>query len=321
MDTSLKALRYFMAAAEHGSISEAARRMHVVPSAVLAAVNQVEEAFGLQLTTRHRSKGIAPTATGKILMGRIQHLLDEYELLITQGAEMRTQLVGTLRIGYYAPVAPAFLPALVADLLQGNPRVEIKLIECDTHTAQAGLLAGDFDVILCVAETLAPGVTYETLIEVPAYLLVPEAHAFAKRDSVALAEIEAEPMVLLDLPVVSDYYSRVFNEAGVAPKIVGTATTLEMVRSLVGAGVGLSLLHMCPNTEVTYAGDRVVGIPLHPAPGPLRIVMGHLPDNPRRLVTAFTDKVRHLFAEGGGRRYLVTERPTHDRAHREGSRK
>lgn len=310
MDTSLKALRYFMAAANSGSISEASRQLNVVPSAVLAAVNQVEESFGLQLTTRHRAKGIAPTATGKILMGRIQHLLDEYELLMVQGAEMRSQLVGTLRVGYYAPVAPAFLPALVADLLRDNPRVDIKLTECDTHTAQAGLLAGDFDVILCVAESLAPTVTYETLVEVPAYLLLPQDHPLASRPHLSLREIDGATMVLLDLPVVSDYYSRIFNEADIAPKIASTATTLEMVRSLVGAGVGLSLLHMRPVTDLTYAGQRVVGVPLSPAPDPLRIVMGHLPDSPRRLVTAFTDQVRALFARDGGHRYLVTK-PCH----------
>lgn len=308
METSLKALRYFMAAARSGSISEASRQVHVVPSAVLAAVNQVEETFGLQLTTRHRAKGIAPTATGKILMVRIQHLLDEYESLMMQGAEMRTQLVGTLRVGYYAPVAPAFLPAIVSNLLFANPRVEIKLIECDPHTAQAGLLAGDFDVILCVAESMAPSVTYETLIEVPAYLLVPRDHAFASRSSVSLHEIGNEALVLLDLPVVSDYYSRIFNDARVTPNIASTATTLEMVRSLVGAGVGLSLLHMRPVTDVTYAGDSVVSVPLQPAPDSLRIVMGHLPENPRRLVMAFTDHVRELFAQEGGRRYLVTEK-------------
>ena len=136
MDISLKALRYFMAAAECGSLTEASKKMHVVPSAILAAVNQVEEAFGLQLTIRHRSKGIAPTSTGKIIMARVQHLLDEYEALMSQGAEMRTQLIGTLRVGYYAPVAPAFLPSIAQNLLAYNPRVEIKFIECDTHSAQ-----------------------------------------------------------------------------------------------------------------------------------------------------------------------------------------
>lgn len=306
MDISLKALRYFMAAAESGSLTEASKKMHVVPSAILAAVNQVEEAFGLQLTVRHRSKGIAPTSTGRIVMARVQHLLDEYEALMSQGGEMRTQLIGTLRVGYYAPVAPAFLPAIARDLLADNPRVDIKFIECDTRSAQAGLLSGHFDVILCVAESMAPGVTYETLIEVPGYLLVPEQHRFASRTDVSLSELNNEPMVLLDLPVISDYYNRVFEAADVNPHVACTATTLEMVRSLVGMGVGCSLLHMRPNTRVTYAGEKVVEVPLYAAPDPLKIVLGYLPNNPRRVVKHFTDSLRELFSKEEANRFLVT---------------
>ncbi|MFV2034975.1 MAG: LysR family transcriptional regulator [Halocynthiibacter sp.] len=308
MDTSLKALRYFMAAVNNGSITKASRQMHVVPSAVLAAVNQVEEVFGLKLTTRHRSKGITPTATGQILMTRIQHLLDEYDTLIGEGAEMRTQLTGTLRVGYYAPVAPAFLPGIARGLLADNPRVDIKFTECDNQTAQAGLISGAFDVILCVAESMKPGVTYETLIEVPAYLLVPQNHDFASRDSLSLADLRDENLILLDLPVVSEYYSRVFEDAGVTPRIVSTATTLEMVRSLVGAGLGCSLLHMRPATNVSYSGDTVAGVPLRPPADPLKIVLGHLPDNPRRVVKAFVEDVRDLFSKEDTKRLLVTLR-------------
>ena len=308
METNLKALRYFMAAANSRSISEAAKQMHVVPSAVLAAVNQVEQAFGLKLTTRHRSKGIAPTATGQILMARIQHLLDDYEALMIQGAEMRTQLVGTLRVGYYSPAAPAFLPAIVREMLVDNPRVDIKFIECDTQRAQAGLLSGEYDLILCVAESMKPGVTFETLIEMPPYLLVPKHHTFATRNSISLSELNGEKLVLLDLPVISEYYSRVFAHAGVTPHIACTATNLEMVRSLVGAGVGCSLLHMRPITNSTYAGDDVAQIPLAPAVDPLKLVLGHLPGNSRRVVRYFVDSLREMFAQEDADCFLVTPR-------------
>lgn len=297
MDISLKAMRYFAAAANSGNITEASKQLHVVPSAVLAAVNQVEAAFGLKLTIRHRSKGITLTHTGKIILARIQHLLDEYEMLVIQGAEMHSQLVGTLRVGYYAPVAPAFFPQIAYKLLSENPRVQIKFIECDSHAAQAGLLSGDFDVIICVAESLASGVTYETLIEMPAYLLVPQHHAFAARTSVSLVELHTEPMVLLDLPVIGEYYSRLFERENVTPPIVCTATTLEMVRSLVGTGVGCSLLHMRPKTRLTYSGHRIAEVPIGPPVDSLKIVLGYMPENPRRIVSYFINSLRTLFAD------------------------
>jgi DNA-binding transcriptional LysR family regulator len=322
MDTSLKALRYFMTALKTGSITAAAKQMHVVPSAIFAAINQVEEAFGLQLTIRYRSKGIVPTATGKILLTRIQNLLDEYDELMNLGGEMRTQLNGTLRVGYYAPVAPAFLAKIARDILVDNPRVDIKFIECDTEQAEAGLLSGEFDVVLCVAQNTSPqntspqstspqstsiGIAYETLIEMPPYLLVPEDHPFAKRQSVMMSELTAVPMVLLDLPVIRDYYRRLFDIAQIKPHIASTATTLEMVRSLVGAGVGCSLLHMRPKTQMTYAGHKIVELPFDDAAHSLKIVLGYFPDSPRRLVKYFVEDLKQLFSREDVNRLLVSK--------------
>lgn len=67
----------------------------------------------------------------------------------------------------------------------------------------------------------------------------------------------------------------------------------------------MSLLHVRPETDVTYAGDTVAGVPIFPPPGSLKIVLGHLPDNPRRLVKAFVDHVRAYFASDDVKRLLV----------------
>ncbi len=297
LETTLKSLRYFMTVMECGSVAEASRQLNVVPSAIHAAVNQVENAFGLRLTIRQRSKGISPTATGRILMARIQHILDEYESLMSESADLHSKLVGQLKVGYYAPIAPAFLPNVIRGLVADNLRLDFKLVDCDNQSAQDGLTTGAFDVILCVGENLKPEITCETLIEVPAYVLVANGHEFSSRRSVSLQDLDQRDMVLLDLPVVSEYYSRIFDDAGVSPRIACTATTVEMVRSLVGAGLGCSILHMRPATEMTYAGDHVTAVPLDPPCDTLKIVLGYLPGNPRRLVKAFMGELHAFFAE------------------------
>ncbi|MEM7378312.1 MAG: LysR family transcriptional regulator [Pseudomonadota bacterium] len=294
-DISLKALRYFMAAVREGSIAEAAKVVNVVPSAVHTAIKQVEAAFGLKLTLRSPSRGVTLTATGQQMVPRMQNLLDDYASLLRVGGDMRTQLSGAVRIGYYAPAAPGFLPAIVKPLLADHVDVAITFVECDNESAQAGLLSGAYDAIVCVAEAMKPGITYETLLEIPAYVLVPAAHSFAARASVALADLAEQNLVLLDRPVVSEYYSAQFDRAGIKPRIAATATSLEMVRSLVGHGVGCSLLHMVTASDTTYAGHTVAAVPLAPAIEPFSLVVGHLADNPRRLVEVVVDGLRAHF--------------------------
>lgn len=307
-DISLRALRYFMAAIRAGSISEAAKIVNVVPSAVHTAVNQVEQAFGLQLTIRNRAKGISLTATGLQMVPKIQNLLDEYESLMRDGGDMRTQVSGVLRVGYYAPAAPAFMPQIIERILDKNADVTVKFTECDNQSAQDGLISGAYDVIVCVANAMKPGITYETLLEVPAYALVPEGHLFATRPSISMQNFCHENIVLLDLPVVSEYYASQFDQAGIAPNVIATATSLEMVRSLVGRGVGCSLLHMAVANELTYTGDKVIAVPLDPAVETFKIVLGHLAGNPRRLVQAFIAELRSYFEDEGAEILRVRSR-------------
>ncbi len=295
MRITLKALQYFLTAVEHESIARAAEQLGVVPSAVSVAIDQVEAEFSLKLVMRYPSKGIKSTATGQILIGKIRHLLEEYDNLLAEGADLRTALVGSLRIGYFARIAPAFIPDIVAPLITNNAGVTVKCIECDNETAQDGLLNGDFDVVLFFAGTVKPGIAVEPLMELSPHLLVGTDHPLARRKSVRLTELGGHPLVLLDLPLNNEYYRAILDEAEVEPNVVATATTTEMIRSLVGAGVGCSILHMRPLIDTSYAGDRLVAIPIRPKVKSLRLVLGRLEGNPRRLVHAFVEECRQYF--------------------------
>ena len=172
MRVSIKALQYFLFAAEQGSIAKAAERLNVVPSAVSNAIDLVEEEFELQLVQRYPAKGIRPTAAGIAMMRKIRHLIEEYDNLLLEGAELRTALSGSISIGYYAPVAPAFIPAIAGPLVRSHPNVTLNLVETDNEQAQSGLLDGEFDLILFVAENVRTGIVHHTLIEAPPYVLV-----------------------------------------------------------------------------------------------------------------------------------------------------
>jgi len=306
MRLSLRALHYFLSAADRGSIARAADALNVAPSAISSAIDMVEAEFDLKLVQRYRARGIQPTASGITLMRRIRHVIEEYDNLLIEGAELRTALSGKLSIGYYAPIAPAFIPAIVKPLVGDNPDVRLGFEECDNVRAQAGLLDGAFDIILFVAENVRSGIVCRTLLEAPPYLLVPEDHGLARNRSVDFDDIAKTQLVLLDLPVTSEYYRTLLDDNRIQPPIVATASTTEMVRSLVGAGAGCSILNMWPATDQTYAGDIVKAIPIRAPSKPLKLVLGHLDGNPRRLVHAFIEACLTHFARPGAQDLIVS---------------
>jgi len=293
---SIRALRYFLCAAEQGSIARAAERLNVVPSAVSNAIELVEKEFELQLVQRYPAKGIKSTAAGIAMTRKIRRLIEEYDNLLLEGAELRTALSGSISIGYYAPVAPAFMPTVAGPLLCDHPGVTLRLTETDNEQAQGGLLDGEFDFILFVEENVRTGIVHHTLIDAPPYVLVHRDHEFSKRDFVTRADLNGQPMVLLDLPITNQYYRDLVSEADADANIVATASTHEMVRSLVGARIGCSILNMLPSTVITYAGDAVTAVPLQSGARPLKVALGHLGGKPRRLVQAFMDATQNYFA-------------------------
>lgn len=305
MSVSIKAMQYFLAAAEQGSIVKAAKGLNVVPSAVSNAIDMVETAFGLQLVQRFPAKGITLTAPGSVVIQKIRNLVDDYELLLQQGTELKTALSGHISVGYYAPVASAFIPSIFAPMLKTNPGIRLKLTETDNEAVQDRLLAGEFDLIIFVANNIRAGIFHQKLIEAPPYVLVSAKHRLADQAFVTPDDLNNEPMVLLDLPMTSDYYRNVFAGTEVTSQIVAQANTHEMVRSLVGKNIGFSILNMRPETAATYSGDQVVARPLKARAQALELAVGHTGGKQRRLAQAFIDATIGHFDQQVARRLIT----------------
>ena len=118
MPLSLKAMKYFTTALRHGSIVKAAAELNIAASAVSSAIDQVEAEFDLTLVIRQRARGIQANVAGRNVAQKCEHLLEDYRSLMIEGTELKQSQSGKLKIGYYAPIAPAFLPQVLIRFCQ-----------------------------------------------------------------------------------------------------------------------------------------------------------------------------------------------------------
>ncbi len=308
MAISLKAMEYFTTALRHGNISKAAAELNIAASAIGAAIDQVEAAFDLTLTIRQRSRGIEANASGRQVAQKFERLLEDYAAVLAEGADLKQALSGTLRIGYYAPIAPAFLPQILASFIPKDSDITLHLDECDNDSVQDGLLNGNYDAILFVSEGARPSVTFDVLIETPAFCLVPAGHTFAKQSSVTVAQIATQPLVVLNRPVAAPYYQSLFEAQADEISIAAYANSTEMVRSLVSAGHGCAVLNMQPLTKTSYCGEALVGVPISDPLPPLTLAIGYDKSRPRRLVQHFVAACRAHFAQTGPQSCIVEYR-------------
>jgi len=302
---SLKTLRAFAVTVEQGSITAAAAQLNTAASAIAAALDQVEAEFGASLLVRTRARGIAATAEGHEMAARFRTLLDDYADTLDTGRSLGQGLRGTLRIGYYAPVAPAFLPAVLGPLIAANPELQIDLREHDNDSAQEALLAGRLDLILFAGDNLRRGIKTHPLLSLPPYVLAPKGHALHHQRPLTLPEVARHPLILLDRALARPYVEGMFRNAGCVPRIVARADSIEMVRSLVAAGAGLAVLSMRPRSTMSYAGQPLACLPLSDGLPGLRLYAGHAAHPPRKLVSTVLQDLQTWMRRPAAKQLIV----------------
>src|ERR1700748_1682568 len=104
---TLRQLQYFVAAAEAGTVTQAAEAMHLSQSAMSTALADLEKAFQVQLLVRHHARGISLTPAGRELLVQAADLLGA-----AQG--LGSSLTGTVQLGCFSVPAPYVLPELLA---------------------------------------------------------------------------------------------------------------------------------------------------------------------------------------------------------------
>lgn len=153
-------------------------------------------------------------------------------------------------------------PWLLPDLLAGMQGGEVGLIEGDHRRVTEALASGEADAALLYDFELAPDFDAVPLLDLAPYVLLPEAHPLAVRDSLMPGDLAGEPMVLLDAPPSADYFPAILREAGVEPRIAFRSASFETVRGLVARGLGYALLATRPASGHSYDGRPLVARPL-----------------------------------------------------------
>lgn len=205
----------------------------------------------------------------------------------------------TLTVAAFAPVAPYVVPAVVAALAARTPTVDVRLLEGDDAQVRAALLGGDAEVGILYDFHLDAALAREPLAALGPYVLLPARHPLAARDSVSLADLAAEPLVLLDIPPSRTYALSLFSAAGLTPTPRWYAGSFETVRGLVGHGLGYAILATKPANSVTYDGLALAARPLAEDAAPSRLVAAWRKAEPLGgTAEAFLALCRSRFHEG-----------------------
>ncbi|MFF0224041.1 LysR family transcriptional regulator [Streptomyces sp. NPDC004629] len=261
---TLVQLRYFLVAAEHGSMTEASAELHIAQSAVSAAVYNLERDLQVQLFIRRRGRGLTLTPAGERLQQQARDLLARAREVEREARGNGETICGPVAVGCFVTLVPFYLPPLFSACTRRYPGIELDVVEAETDQLVHALAAGriDFALTYDLGLTTEPALRGETIARAPAYVIVSADHPLAGQGSVELAELSTEPLVLLDLPHSRDYFRSLVAATGTAPDVRYRTQSYETVRSLVARGLGFSVLNQRPTTGHTYGGGEIAELKL-----------------------------------------------------------
>lgn len=300
MRYTLKQLSYFVAAADAGSITAAARQLHISQPSISAAIAQLEGQFGLELFVRHHAQGLSLTPTGQRLLAEARHLLAQARDFHEGAIELALGAAGDIDIGCFITFAPLVIPGLLRAIRRAHPEIRVHLHERDIEGLLEGLREGRFDLALTYDLNIGSDMSFEGLADVPLHAMLAADHRFAKSNRVALADLIEEPFVLLALPGSRDYFLSLFYGLELQPNLAHESPSFEMVRGLVANGYGYSVMHSRPVSEVALDGMRLIYRPVTEALRPTRLGLLRRRDiRERRIAGLFADECRRWFAGRG----------------------
>jgi DNA-binding transcriptional LysR family regulator len=258
MTLSLKKIHYFIATADAGQVSQAGIQLGVSQSAITAAVQQLEVELGVALFSRH-PLGVSLTSEGARFLQLARNIMAAVnEAVRTPLAEDMKQS-GKVRVGVTYTVAGYFLPPHHARFARAYPRIILELIELSREAIEKGLVDGSLDIAVMLVSNLRNKRTlaHDTLIRSHRRLWLPVEHPFLKLETITLADIAKEPYVMLTVDEADKTASQYWRPSGLRPKAIFTTSSVEAVRSMVAAGMGVTVLSDMVYRPWSLEGQRI----------------------------------------------------------------
>ncbi|HEU4604232.1 MAG TPA: LysR substrate-binding domain-containing protein [Steroidobacteraceae bacterium] len=239
---NLRDLRYLVALADTRHFGRAAQRCHVSQPTLSAQIKKLENYLGVQLIERHPRR-VALTETGAKIVPLARRMIQESDEIISLARNEHDPLSGRLNVALIPTVGPYLLPLVTRRLRKQLPRLKLMLYEYQTEPLLEKLRAGDIDLGVLALPVNLDGLDSRDLYVEPFTLAVPNSSPIAKKPHVKLEDIADETLLLLeDGHCLRDQALDVCSRIDVRESDDYRATSLETLRQMVAAGLGVTLL-------------------------------------------------------------------------------
>lgn len=268
---NLKDLKYLVALADTGHFGKAAERSFVSQPTLSAQLKKLEEYLGVKLVER-QPKNVQLTEVGKQIVVRARRMLDEGDEIVALARSNTDPFAGKLKVALIPTIGPYLLPRVMQKIRKGLPHLGLMLYEYQTESLLKRLRDGEIDLGIMAMPALADGVETRDLYEENFTVALPNNHPLASKANIKVQDLKGHTLLLLeDGHCLRDQALEVCSRVDVKEAEDFRATSLETLRQMVVAGLGITLLPEMA-VESPFGSQRGLTIKQFAKPAPSRTV-------------------------------------------------
>lgn len=247
-------LRYFVIAAECGSISKAARRCDITQPSLSQQISRLEADLNVTLLDR-LARGVALTDAGRALYPKAKQLLVDIAHAANELRSDEWVSKARLVIGAIPTISPYVLPGLLAKMRKRWPLAQLQVREDVTEHLIEALVEGEIDVAILSTPIDHALIDVQVIASEPMLVVAPRKHPFGKLEVLGVDDLRDQDTITLDqMHCLGRQIGEFCAHRKIERRIVCQATQLLTVLELVRQGLGISIVPQMAADHVTGRG-------------------------------------------------------------------
>jgi LysR family transcriptional regulator, hca operon transcriptional activator len=290
----LRHLRYFVAVAEAGSLTVAARKLHTSQPSLSRQIRDLENEIGVQLLGRS-ARGIELTAGGRAFLDHARAVLSQAEAAAEAARRVAHPAKPCFAMGFLTGHELTWMPEALQILHKELPNIDVMISSQYSPQLADGLSKGKIDAAFLRREQGVPDLAFRLLVKEPLVVILPSDHHLATLKAISPRDLAGETFVTVSdtAPVLRAAIDNYLKRSGVNITPAHEADHLAMGMSLIASTHGVGLL---PAYAQNFIPSSVTSRPLRGEVPTVELVLGYKKSNESPVLKLLLSRLDELVA-------------------------
>jgi len=259
---TLKQLEYFLAIADAGHITAAAKNLNISQPPLSLQLKALEDEFGVQLFERDK-RNLTITHEGLILQEKARQILDLVNETVHDLQNMGAEAHGTIHIGTIPSVGNSLLPERIMVFNRNHPHVDFQIFEgnsnhimelLDNNSVDVGIIREPFNTSIYHSIFVKEDLNSDEDSDYFAAIALPSFFEGIDKDTISLAELKGKPLIIHRR--YNDLLVNTCRQCGFSPNIICQNSEISSSISWAEAGIGVAIASY--SASLQYMNDKVI---------------------------------------------------------------